>query len=108
MEKKKDLKVDPMSLILGLPSRHILCNILTFANSKKITVDYRDKDPSVNGWFKDIFERVPLEYLISILHTKADQFYRVWEPDLNDLGLDFFLHFFFFYKSLLNLNSCIL
>ena len=98
MEKifHKDLEMDPMSLILGLPSRKMtntaskrLYNVLTFAARKNIIVQWiSDKGPSVSGWRKVIFELFPLEYLTCILHDKVNQFYKIWQPYLNYIGPD--------------------
>lgn len=89
MEKifDKGLEMDPMSLILGIPSRNIttsagkrLYNVLTFAARNNILLHWiSDKGLSVTCWCKVIYELVPLKYL-SILHTKTDQFYKVWRP----------------------------
>lgn len=88
--------MDPMSLILGLPSDRLktavnkrLYNILTFAARKKILLQWvSDKIPSDCGWRKIIFELIPLEYLTSVIHYSVDQFYRVWRPFLDYIRPD--------------------
>ena len=88
-----DLELDPVSLLLVLPSRQVtsvgkrrLYNILTFAARKNILLQWiSDKVPSIKDWHKILFEWVPLEYLTCTLHSKTDQFYKVWEPYLNYL-----------------------
>ena len=98
MEKvfNTDLGLDPLSLILGLPSGAVstaankrLYNLLTFAARKNILLQWiSDKSPSVKGWAKIIFELIPLEYLTCILHTKTDKFFKTWQPYLNYRGPD--------------------
>lgn len=84
------LEMDPVSLILGLPSRRLtskhkrLYCVLTYAGRKNILLQWiNEKVPTVKGWQGVVFDLVPLEYLTCILHLKTDQFYKVWEPYLN-------------------------
>lgn len=89
-----NIDMDPVSLILGLPSKHArtsaskrLFNILTFAARKNIVLQWvGDKPPSVNSWRKIIVELIPLEYLTSIMHTAVARFYKVWRPYFNYIG----------------------
>ena len=82
-----DLEMDPLSLILGLPSGNVttvankrLYNLLTFAARKNILLQWiSDKSPSIKGWSQIVFELIPLEHLTCILHTKIDQFYQIWQ-----------------------------
>lgn len=59
-----------MSLILWLPARGVLLTnqrlycILTYAARKNILLQWiSDKEPTVTGWHKVLFDLVPLEYL---------------------------------------------
>ena len=77
-EIEKILELDPVSLLLGLPSRHVtsvgkrrLYNILTFAVRKNILLQWiSDKVPSIKDWHKILFEWVPLEYLTCTVGKK--------------------------------------
>ena len=85
------LEMDPLLLLLGLPSRRLtskhnkrLYCILTYAARKNILLQWiNEKVPTVKGWQKVVFDMVPLEYLTCILHSKTDQFYKIWKPFLN-------------------------
>ena len=84
MEKILGLKLqmDPMSLILGLPARYVLLTnqrlycILTYAARKNILLQWiSDRDPTVKGWHKVLFDMVPLEYVTCMVHSKSKQLY---------------------------------
>lgn len=84
--------MDPVSLILGLPARCVLLTnqrlycILTYAARKNILLQWiNDKESTVKGWHKVLFDLVPLEYLTCMVHSKSKQFYKVGEPYLNYL-----------------------
>ena len=94
MEKTLSVKLemDPMSLILGLPARFVMLKnqrlycILTYAARKNILLRWiSDKVPSIKGWHKVLSDMVPLEYLTCVIHSKSNQFFKIWEPYLNFL-----------------------
>ena len=86
-----ELETDHVSLILGFPSRRLtskhnkrLYCILTYAARKNILLQWiKEEVPTVESWQRVVFALVPLEYLTCILHSKTDQFCKVWEPYLN-------------------------
>uniref|UniRef100_A0A8C8JD68 N-acetyltaurine hydrolase n=1 Tax=Oncorhynchus tshawytscha TaxID=74940 RepID=A0A8C8JD68_ONCTS len=71
-----DLELDPVSLLLGLPSRHVtsvgkrrLYNILTFAARKNILLQWiSDKVPSIKDWHKILFEWM-LEFMLNYAYN---------------------------------------
>lgn len=77
------LEMDPMSLILGLSARYAVLP------NERVRVSWTsEKEPTVTGWHKVLFDLVPLEYLTYILHSRSNQFSKVWEPYLNYLDPD--------------------
>lgn len=91
-----DIEMDPLSLILGLPSDRLkaaankrLYNTLTFAARKNILLQWiNDRTPTVCGWRKIVFELIPLEYLTHVIHHSVGQFYGMWHPFLDYIGPD--------------------
>lgn len=82
--------MEPMSLILGLPSNCVktaaskrLNNILMFA-AKWVS----DTIPFVCCWCKIILKIIFLGYFININHGNADQFYGVWSQVVDYIGPD--------------------
>lgn len=88
--------MEPMSLILGLPSNYAktaagkrLNNILIFAARKNILLHWvNDTIPFVCCWCKIILKLIPQEYLTNINHDNADQFYGVWSLFLDYIEPD--------------------
>lgn len=93
---KKDLELDPVSLLLGLPSDHItdsyqkkLYNAMTFCARKNILQHWiSDKAPSIVGWHRTIMEFIPLDFLTCFLHYKTNIFERIWKPFLDYINVN--------------------
>lgn len=88
---KTHIDLDPLSLLLGLPNKHIsnrhnrkLYNILTFCARKNILLHWTSNNPpTVSGWRKLILEHIPLDFLTWLAHSKIDIFNRIWKPFLD-------------------------
>lgn len=93
---KVDLELDPVSLVLGLPSVHVtdrhhkkLYNVMTFCARKNILLQWiSDKAPSVMGWHRTIMEYIPLDFLTCLLHSKTSDFERIWNPFLDYINVN--------------------
>ena len=93
---EKRLELDPVSLLLGLPSDHVtdmyqkkLYNVMTFCARKNILQQWiTDKAPSVVGWHRTIMEYIPLDFLTCLLHSKTNAFERTWKPFLDYIGVN--------------------
>lgn len=92
---KKELELNPIFLVLGLPSSKIpdichkkLYNVLTFCARKNILQHWiSDKAPLVRGWHRTIMEYIPLDFLTCLLHSKTDTFVRIWKPFLDNVNV---------------------
>ncbi|CAI5678295.1 unnamed protein product [Oreochromis niloticus] len=69
-----ELEMDPMSLILGLPSRRLISKnnrrlycVLTYAARKNILLQWiNEKAPTIKGCQRVVLDLVPLEYLTAL------------------------------------------
>uniref|UniRef100_A0A3Q3G8L9 Reverse transcriptase domain-containing protein n=1 Tax=Kryptolebias marmoratus TaxID=37003 RepID=A0A3Q3G8L9_KRYMA len=88
---KTNIDLDPVSLLLGLPNKHIqnqnmskLYNVLTFCARKNILLQWiSNKSPTIFGWKKHVLEYIPLDFLTCLIHSKTDTFVRIWKPFLD-------------------------
>lgn len=85
------LDLDPLSLLLGLPSKHVMSKhqkklycALTFAARKNILVHWiKEKGPTVKGWRTVLLDLIQMEYLTHIVHHRTDHFFSIWNPYLD-------------------------
>ena len=93
---KRELELDPVSLLLGLPSARVsglyqkkLYNVMTFCARKNILQHWiSDKPPSIGGWHKTIMEYIPLDFLTCLLNYKTDVFEGTWKPFLDYINVN--------------------